>query len=1186
MNFFKKIQVLFFTKNVYYPDLVVEKSELEKGVQERTAELLQSQQKIIKTYRLYQFTSNINQMILRAADETTLFKEACKIAVNPGNFKLAWIGMTDEQTLQIIPVMYFGEEQGYLTDIRITSLDSTPEGTGPTGTSVREKRYVVCNDIENEGRMEWWRNAALVRGYKSSIALPIKIFDKVVGAISLYSGEKNFFDEAEIELLEKAALDISFALENFEKEKLRNKAEDAVKESEKRYQTLTEVSPVGIFHTDTNGFTTYVNPCWCTMSGMVFEEALGNGWLSAVHPEDRDRILNNWDDAQLKKEDSFSEYRFVRADGTIRWVIGQAIAERNTLGKVVGYVGTTTDITERKNSEQEIRIREERYRSLIEHASDGIFLADSEGRFLEVNDRGCQMVGYTLEECCQLEFDNLVYKDQNFIPYRFEELKAGKTIIQKRSLRRKDHTVFIVEISARQLHGGNILSIVRDLSERMEAEHKLQLEKDLSDKIINSLPGIFYLTDTTPRLLRWNKAFETISGYSSEELAAAVPISLFDPQDHLIMRMGIEKPHKQAIADVESSILTKEGKKIPYYFTGAVIEYEGKPAMLGTGIDISERKEAEEKIKVANERFELIARATNDIIWDWNLLTDELWWNDNFYKLFGFENTDGLPQISMWSNNIHPDDLKRVLNNVGDAIKSGKKYWNDEYRYVKSDGNIIVVYDRGFILHDKAGKPYRMIGSMLDITERKRIENEIIESEEKYRTLVEQASDAIFIADKTGRFINVNSVACKMVQVEEKEMLQKSIYDFTITEDLQRNPFHFEELKQGKTVMTERIIRDKEGKVKDVEITAKLLSDGRLLCFVRDISERKKVQMEILKEKNLSDSIINSLPGIFYLISQEGQFLRWNNNFEKVSLYNSDEIKSMHPFDFFDHDEKEIIAQTIRRVFKHGEEKIQANFLLKSAKKIPYYFTGKAIEYEGNTCLVGVGIDFSERVRVQEEIKQTSDKLRQLTAHLINIREEERKRIGSEIHDELGQQLTAIKMDVAWIDKQITADAATLKLKLKNIIKLLDSSNQSIRRILSELRPYILDNYGLPEALKWLGQQFTENTGITVSLSTDDATLKFSDPLATCVFRVYQEALTNITRYAHASAVATSLHKMDERLIFSVEDNGKGFDVAAALKEKTFGLLGMRERVISIGGKFEIASTPVSGTKIVASLIY
>ena len=144
MNFFKKIQVLFFTKNVDCPDLVVENSELEKGVQARTAELLQSQQKIIKTFRLYQFMSNINQMILRAPDETTLFKESCKIAVNPGNFKMAWVGMTDEQTKQIIPVMYFGEEQGYLTDIRITSLDNTPEGTGPTGTSVREKHYVVC----------------------------------------------------------------------------------------------------------------------------------------------------------------------------------------------------------------------------------------------------------------------------------------------------------------------------------------------------------------------------------------------------------------------------------------------------------------------------------------------------------------------------------------------------------------------------------------------------------------------------------------------------------------------------------------------------------------------------------------------------------------------------------------------------------------------------------------------------------------------------------------------------------------------------------------------------------------------------------------------------------------------------------------------------------------------------------
>src|SRR6185369_8000827 len=135
------------------------------------------------------------------------------------------------------------------------------------------------------------------------------------------------------------------------------------------------------------------------------------------------------------------------------------------------------------------------------------------------------------------------------------------------------------------------------------------------------------------------------------------------------------------------------------------------------------------------------------------------------------------------------------------------------------------------------------------------------------------------------------------------------------------------------------------------------------------------------------------------------------------------------------------------------------------------------------TCLMGVGIDFSERKMAQEEIEKTTEKLRELTAHLLSVREEERKRIGREIHDELGQQLTAIKMDVSWIDKKIPEPTAVIKNKLKNIITLLDGSNQSIRRILSELRPGILDDYDLVEALEWLDDQFTANTGIAVKFN-------------------------------------------------------------------------------------------------------
>jgi PAS domain S-box-containing protein len=488
------------------------------------------------------------------------------------------------------------------------------------------------------------------------------------------------------------------------------------------------------------------------------------------------------------------------------------------------------------------------------------------------------------------------------------------------------------------------------------------------------------------------------------------------------------------------------------------------------------------------------------------------------------------------------------------------------------------------VLPIKQGDDEFFCAFIRDITQRKKAAAEIKLSEEKYRSLVDQASEGIFISDKDGRFITVNPSACRISQYTEAELLQMTIFDFFVDEDVQKKPIQFAALSQGKTITSERVIKRKDGGVNYLEITAKLLNDGKLLSFVRDISERIKAQNEILKEKNLSDSIINSLPGIFYLYNKQGRFLRWNTNFEKVTLYTAEEIRELHPLDLFVEEEKAILAKKISNVFVSGEDEVQANLLVKTKKTIPYYFTGIAIDYEGERCLMGVGIDFSEREEAQQEIEKTTEKLRELTAHLLSVREEERKRIGREIHDELGQQLTAIKMDVSWIDKKIAEDTVPIKNKLKNIITLLDGSNQSIRRILSELRPGILDDYGLIEALEWQNRQFTSNTGIPVKFATTEKELKLPEPVATCIFRVYQEAFTNITRYADATKVTASLTIAHDIIKVTIADDGKGFDTIAVQSKKSFGILGMRERVLSLNGKFALVSSPKKGTKITISI--
>ena len=502
--------------------------------------------------------------------------------------------------------------------------------------------------------------------------------------------------------------------------------------------------------------------------------------------------------------------------------------------------------------------------------------------------------------------------------------------------------------------------------------------------------------------------------------------------------------------------------------------------------------------------------------------------------------------------------------------------------------------------------------------------------------------------------------------------------------------------------------------------TEKAISDEQLQKAIayktnvlqQEIIIRQQAEREIIYEKELSDSLINTLPGVFYLYNEQGNFFRWNKNFETVTGYNSDEIVDKHPLDFFEGEDSKILEHKIKNVFEVGEDNVSAMFVDRWGNKTPYFFTGKMINYEGERCLMGVGIDISERAKIEEELVKSEQSLRQvlssitdifyvinkkyqitlmnrtakellskawgksvevgrnildiipenstepveesfkkvfsgeaveyehfhsseqmegwflvnyhpvinddeqiigayivtkniteiknaeaqvinynkqlqeLTTHLLTVREEERLRIGREIHDDLGQQLTAIKMDVAWIDKKTADDNFLVKTKLKNIIGLLDGSNQSVRRILNELKPGILDEYGLVDALEWHSKQFMDSTGIPVIIETKESEIRLDEELAICIFRVCQEALTNVARHSGAEKVLISIVIANEKITVKIEDNGKGFKVNEAQNKGSFGLIGMNERARSLNGHFEIESADGKGTIITISLPY
>jgi PAS domain S-box-containing protein len=359
--------------------------------------------------------------------------------------------------------------------------------------------------------------------------------------------------------------------------------------------------------------------------------------------------------------------------------------------------------------------------------------------------------------------------------------------------------------------------------------------------------------------------------------------------------------------------------------------------------------------------------------------------------------------------------------------------------------------------------------------------------------------------------------------------------------------------------------------------------DG-LSIFIRDISEQQKIKQKIEREKDFSNSIINSLPGVFYLFDSAGNMMRWNKNFEEVSGYSAEEIKSMHPADFFADDEKEYIATRITEVFTKGISDAEANCFTKDKRKIPFYFTGNRIMLEEGPCLMGIGINIAEKIKVEEELKNSYDHIRALATHLQDIREEERTSIAREIHDELGQQLTGLKMDVAWLNRKLSKQDNEIGLKIKGTLQLIDDTVKTVRRIATELRPSILDDLGLIAAIEWHSSEFEKRFEIPILFKTELAQLNLERAVATGLFRIYQESLTNVLRHADATKITSGLFIKDDKLILNIDDNGKGFDMNAIGSKKTLGLLGMKERTLIMGGSYEIKSKPGKGTCVIVSV--
>ncbi len=390
-----------------------------------------------------------------------------------------------------------------------------------------------------------------------------------------------------------------------------------------------------------------------------------------------------------------------------------------------------------------IKESEEKYRSLLEHASDAIYLVDRRGNFTQVNKSMCEMTGYTREELLQLNADKIVDPEQlKTDPVVHAQDLPNRSLIRERRFVRKDGKIFDVEINVKMFADNKTFVIARDITDRKRAEELILREKTLSDAIINSLPGVFYLRNEHGKFLRWNRNLEIVTGYTATEIESLIVRDVIAPEDVETLKIAAEKAFKDGYAMSEAKVRTKNGTKIPFLLTGSPIIYENQLCLIGTGIDILSRIKAEEELRLSEQKYKLLfERNPSPMLMIAKDNMSIIAANEAVVRLYGYTK-DELLGMSV-------EEL-RLTENVEQHLEIFKTEAIGSMdlgviRVIRKDRSIIFVH---LVAHDIIfeGRPVRL-SLITDVTERLKAEESLKKSEANLQTILNTTDTAYALFD-------------------------------------------------------------------------------------------------------------------------------------------------------------------------------------------------------------------------------------------------------------------------------------------------------------------------------------------------------------------------------------------------------------------------------------------------------
>lgn len=958
--------------------------------------------------------------------------------------------------------------------------------------------------------------------------------------------------------------------------------EDQLRRQKEVLQKIFDHIPVLISFIGKDDRFKLVNREWERTLGWSLEEIVDQE-IDVLHEQYPDREdYQNVVDLIANANGKWSEFRTRARDG--RMIDTAWASVRLSDGTSIG-IGQ--DVTEQKRAQEALQESHNFQRAVVEASPDAIFAKDREGRYQMINSAGASFIGKPVEEIIgrydsdllpgETGGSEIMRWDQEVMSSgraeTFEETAAGRTFLTTKDVYRDSKGTVV-----------GLIGIARDITERKQAEEKLKEY----EKAVEGLKDMIVVVDCDYRYLLANRAYLNYRGLEREQLVGRLASEVLGEEvfEEVVKPMVDECLKGKAVNYEGKFTFPRIGVRDLFVSYFPVEGPDGVDRVTAILRDITEHKCAEEALRESEERFSRAFHSSPAALAISSLEDGRLVEvNNAFVELTGYSQIGALGRtchdLELWVVPEHRSEMARALHERGPVRDL-------ETRFRKKSGEVRdVVLSVEMI--DLRAKPCVLV-IVQDVTDRKRNEEALRASQERYRDLVENAHDIIYAHDLDGNYTSVNRAVEQITGYSREEILRMNFAQILSPKYLELARSMIRQKLEGETeTVYDLEIVAKDGRAIAFEVNTRLIrQDGEAVGIhgiARDVTERKRAQEELRESEERYRDLVENSTELICTHDLNGLILSANRSAIEVLGYDSNDYLGRKNV-------RDFLAPEFRSEFPDYLARIRANGVASGLMLVQTKFGERRIWEYRNTLRTegvvkpivrGMARDITERMKAEEQLKATTDQLRALSASLRSAREEEGTRIARELHDELGSSLTGLRFDLEEVQKSLSefeGDTAisTLQEKVASMTRLTDGTINTVKRISSELRPSLLDDLGLVAAIEWEAQQFVARSGIPCRCHCLAETIDLNKERATAVFRVFQEALTNILRHANATMVNVTIAEEEAELVLEVRDDGGGITEAERTDPRSLGLTGMRERVHLAGGTIEITGAAGMGT--------